>query len=326
MKWWVFDALFHKNLTSKSPLTFSSIHIIASLWNKKGALLVTLTALLVSLSNSLVHSLTASIPTSQLLFLKAGIGFMLCFPWLSRHWIAICKTPNKHWHLQKIIIGAIGNACWLKSLQELPLADATTLSLASALLTALGAALFFGERLRLMTLIALILGGIGVVLTLTPSLSIFSWLAMLPLISAACYSASSLFVKKISIVDTTYVTLFYLLGGMTLLSAPFAFISWVPLPLIDLIKIIIIGGLYCLIQWALIYAYAHANAGYLAPFKFIRFPLAMLIGSFWFGEMVSFHVIIGGILILGACLLIQYTRHDPSHLLRNKSYQEDKTS
>ncbi len=325
MKWWAFDALFRKKPTSKSPLTFSSIHTIASLWNKKGALLITLTAVLVSLSNGLVHSLTAPIPTSQLLFLKAGIGFTLCLPWLSRYWGTICTTPNKHWHMQKIIIGAIGNACWLKSLQELPLADATTLSLASALLTTLGAALFFGERLRLMTLIALVLGSIGVVLTLTPSLSIFSWLAILPLISAACYSASSLFVKKISIIDTTYVTLFYLLGGMALLSAPFAFVSWIPLPLIDLVKIIAIGGLYCLVQWALIYAYAHANAGYLAPFKFIRFPLAILIGSFWFGEIVSFHVIIGGILILGACLLIQYTRHDPSHLLRNKPYQKDKT-
>ncbi len=319
MGWWAFDALFSKKLTSRSPITFSSINAAASLWNKKGALLIASSALLVSLSNSLVHSLKPPIPTSQLLFLKAGIGFILCLPWLSRYWVAIRQTPNKHWHTQKIIIGAIGNACWLKALQELPLADATTLSLASALLTTLGAALFFGERLRFITLIALILGGIGVILTLAPSLSIFSWLTILPLMSAACYSASSLFVKKVSIIDTTYVTLFYLLGGMALLSAPFALVSWIPLTLIDSAKIITIAGLYCVVQWALIHAYAHAHAGYLAPFKFIRFPLAMLIGSFWFGEILSFHVIIGGILILGACLLIQYTRHDPSYLLRTQN-------
>jgi drug/metabolite transporter (DMT)-like permease len=307
-----FDSLHRK----KTPPTPSITSHSAFVWNKKGAFFIIFSALLTSISNSLIHSIKTPIPTSQLLFLKAGIGFILCAPWLFRHWHAVIQTPNKKWHGQKIIISAIGNACWLKALQELSLADATTLSLTSVLLTTLGAAVFFGERLRLVTIIALILGGIGVLLTLTPSIALFSWAAILPLLAAACYSASSLFVKKVSIVDTTYVTLIFLLGGMTLLSTPFVIASWTPLAATDVIKITAVASLYALVQWALIYAYAYANAGYLAPFKFIRFPFSLVIGSLWFSEHISFHIIVGGILILGACLLIQYTRHDPSYLVR----------
>jgi drug/metabolite transporter (DMT)-like permease len=288
----------------------------ASLWNKRGAFFIVLSALLASVTNSFVHGLGTPVPAGQLLFLKAGLAFLLCAPWIIRYWQNIIASPNKPWHAQKALFGAIGNAFWLTALQILPLADASILSLTSALLTTLGAAFFFKERLRLVTLGALVLGGLGVCSVVKPSMVVFSWHAILPLISALCYSASSLFVKKISVADATFVSLIYLLGGMTLLSAPFAYSMWVPLSAWDFSIIASISLLYLGIQWSLIYAYAHASAGFLAPFKFARFPLACLIGIVFFGEMPSLYVVSGGILIFCACSLIQFTRNDPSHLFK----------
>lgn len=290
---------------------------LASLWNKKGALFIVLSALLVSTSNALVHGIKTPISAGQLLFLKAGIGFVFCIPWLIRHWPNVAGTPNKRWHAKKAIIGAIGNALLIMALQKLPLADVTTLSLTSAILTTLGAAMFFKETLRPSTIAALLLGGIGVCIVLKPSMTI-SWNALLPLLSAVCYSASSLFVKKVSLIDSTEVSLTYLLGGMTLLSAPFAYLSWAPLNAWDWAAIAIIACLYCSVQWFLIYAYAHASAAFLAPFKFARFPLGCMFGIVWFGEVPSYYVIGGGMLIFASCSVIQYTRHDPSYLLQMK--------
>lgn len=288
----------------------------ASLWNKKGAFFIVLSALLASISNALVHGLKTPVSAGQLLFLKAGIGFLFCIPWLIRQQTNIVSTPNKRWHIKKAIIGAIGNAFLIMALQKLPLADVTTLSLTSAILTTLGATLFFKETLRPSTIGALLLGGIGVCVVLKPTISIFSWNALLPLMSAFCYSASSLFVKKVSLIDSTEVSLIYLLGGMTFLSAPFAYLSWAPLNVRDWGIIAAISCFYFVVQWLLIYAYAHANAAFLAPFKFARFPLACAFGIIWFSEIPSWYVIGGGMLIFASCSVIQYTRHDPSYLLR----------
>jgi drug/metabolite transporter (DMT)-like permease len=292
---------------------------MASLWNKKGAIFILLSALLASLISSFVHGLGAPIPASQLLFLKSAMAFIVCMPWVVRDWTTIKNSPNKGLHIQKAFFGAVGNVFWLSALQVLPLADASTLSLTSALLTTLGAALFFKERIRFATCAALTLGGLGVCIVMKPSIAIFSWNATLPLMSAVCYTASSLFVKKISIKDSTMVSVIYLLGGMAVLSAPFAFLNWVSLSVWDLTIIFAIACLYCGVQWSLIYAYAHASAGFLAPFKFARFPLACVIGFVWFGEVPSAYVIAGGVLIFAGCTLIQYTRHDASYLLQLRS-------
>lgn len=306
-----------KNLILKSNT--KETRETASLWNTRGAFFIVFSALLASITNSFVHGLKTPISAGQLLFLKAGISFILCTPWIIRYWRNIIESPNKRWHIQKAIIGAIGNVFWIKSLQTLPLADASTLSLTSALLTTIGSAIFFKEQIRITTLAALALGGIGVCIVIKPSMSLFSWYAIFPLMSALCYSASSLFVKKVSVVDAISVSLIYLLGGMTFLSAPFAYYTWTPLSLWEFTIIIAIASLYWAVQWSLIYAYAHASAGFLAPFKFARFPLACIIGLICFDEIPSLYVIAGGMLIFCACGLIQYTRNDPSYLLRMRS-------
>ncbi len=301
---------------------------MASVWNKKGALFILLSALMSSVINSLAHGLNiyganmqainASIPAAQLLFLKASLAFVLCTPWIIRNWPQIRFSQNKRWHFQKAFFGAIGNFFWLTALTVLPLADASTLSLTSALLTTLGAALFFKEKIRLTTVAALFLGGVGVFMIMKPSMAVFSWVSMLPLMSALCYSASSLFVKKISISDSTVVSIIYLMGGMAVLSAPFAIYFWVPITWYDAGVIALIASLYCVIQWSLICAYTYASAGFLAPFKFARFPLACVIGFVWFGEIPQGYVIWGGLLFFAGCSLIQYTRHDASHLLKTR--------
>ncbi|MES2252717.1 MAG: DMT family transporter [Pseudomonadota bacterium] len=289
---------------------------MASLWNKKGAFFIVLSSLLVSVTSALVHGLKTPISAGQLLFLKAGIGFLFCIPWLIRHWPSVVHTPNKRWHAKKAIIGATGNVFLIMALQKLPLADVTTLSLTSAILTTLGAALFFKETLRPSTVAALLLGGVGVCVVLKPSMMVFSWGSLLPLLSAVCYTASSLFVKKVSLIDSTEVSLTYLLGGMMLLSAPFACFSWVSMSARDCSVIAVIACLYCIVQWLLIYSYAHASAAFLAPFKFARFPFACIFGLVYFGESPSWYVVSGGVLIFASCSVIQYTRHDPSYLLR----------
>jgi drug/metabolite transporter (DMT)-like permease len=294
----------------------------AARWNLWGAILIILGALLAAFSNALIHGLARPIPACQLLFLKTTLGCLLCAPLWYKYRPQIRTSPNKKWHLYKAIAGALGNVLWFMALQSLPFADATTLSLASALMTTFGAAIFFGEKIRPWTLLALTVGFVGVVITLMPSFKDVNWAALLPLGSAAFYTASSLIVKKVSIKDEMPVSLFYLLGGMAALSAPFAIAFWIPLTATEYVTTGTLAIVYVAIQWTLIEAYTYASAGFLAPFKFIRFPLGLAIGVLFFNEPATGHTLAGAVLILLGCLMIQFTRRNPSH--RYKTIVEEK--
>lgn len=289
-------------------------------WNMGGALLILLGTALAAFSNSIVHEALKSIPAAQLLFIKSALGFLVCSPLLlgknTRN--GFIHSSNKKWHNIKAICGTFGNFLWIEAIQQLQISDATTLSLTSALLTTVGAAYFFHEIFNKRIFTALIIGFVGVVLSLTPTFNMFSIKALLPLGSAILFSASSLIVKKISIEDRLSVSLLYLLLGMSIYSAPLAISSWISLSIREWTCISFMACIYICIQWSLIHAYTYATASFLAPFKFARYPIGLLIGVLYFKESLSVYSIIGGSCIIISCFLIQHIRNEPSFQHRYK--------
>ncbi len=196
--------------------------------------------------------------------------------------------------------GAFGNLLWISALIALPLADCSALSLTSALFTSTGAYLFFKERITWPIALSLSLGFFGVWLILRPTHAIFGWVAMLPLGSALLFSLSSLLVKKLTLKDSFSTTLFYLLFFMSLISGCFAFSKPWTVTFENLFYLFLMGAFYLLGQWALVKAYAIAHAGFIAPFKFARFPLSIMSGLLFFGELPGIGVVLGSMAILSS--------------------------
>lgn len=288
----------------------------ASRWNMWGALLIMLGSGLSVFSSSLIHSPLSMIPATQILFLKSFIGALLCLPFFIKNKQHIASSPNKKWHALKAVFATIGNICYIYALQNLLLAQVTTLSLTSSFLTVFGGYIFFKEPIRLSSMLAMLCGILGVIITLQPSFAHVCLWALLPIVSAGCFALSSLLVKKISIEDKLIVSLFYLLWGMSFCALPIALWQWHALTLQQWLYLLCVSFCYVVIQWSLIEAYTYATAAFLAPFKFIRFPFGLLIGIFYFQETLSWHIIVGGCLILCGCLVIQYARHDVSFNMR----------
>jgi drug/metabolite transporter (DMT)-like permease len=142
---------------------------------------------------------------------------------------------------------------------------------------------------------------------------------LFPLVSAVCFSLSSLLVKKISVKDSTLVSIFYLLFGMMLLTLPSAAYQWKPLTIEHTGIMIAIGALYVCIQGLLIYAYTYAHTAFISPFKLIRFPAGIFVGILYFGESYAWDNIFGGVLICFSCILVLYMQTLPSFLLRFKT-------
>ncbi len=263
-----------------------------------GAALIVLIALLTSISNSLTHSLPSHLPSSQILFLKSLIGFVLVALLFKGDFKRLFTTHHFRWQFFKGAAGAVGNGLWIAAVQVLPLGDSSALSLTSALMTTLGAYYFFSEVPKKPTLIALALGFFGVLLILKPTHAVFQVYSFYPLFSALAFSISSLIVKKVSITDRSETTLSYLLLWMAVLSLVPAVHQWQPLSGFHFLKLIGIALLYAGGQLALIEAYTYTQAAFLPPCKLSRCPLAIAAGWLFFNEPFSWSTFIGGTIII----------------------------
>ncbi len=282
--------------------------------NLYGAFLIVAIALVTTLSNSFTHSMPASFPSQQVLFLKAGFGLCLLLILRIKDFPKLLHTTFLPWHALKGISGALGNWFWIMAVINLPMADSSALSLTSALLTTLGAAYFFNERLNRWVIASIGIGFTGVLLILHPTSALFTWYSIFPLLSALAFSASSLIVKKVSLKDHSFTTLFYLLFFMTVYSFLPCLWSWQVPTTIILIKLFMIGALFLVGQFSLIEAYTYAAAGFIAPFKFARFPLAIASGLLFFGEQVSLYTLLGGSLIIMSYYFVMKAKAMPSYL------------
>lgn len=267
--------------------------------NVYGGLLIVASTVASATTNGTTHSISKDLPPMEILFFKCLTGLLLLFVVYRKSFFAFFKTSILPIHSLKGACGALGNWAWISAVQYLPLAESSALSITSAFFTSLGGMLFFKERFHLKAWIAIIVGFTGVLLILHPSQKIFSYYAFLPLISALFFSASSLFVKRLSKDDPSQTTLSYLLGFMAL----FALISQVHTPWIwpqfnDMPKLAAIGCSYVLTQVCLIEAYTYAHTSFLAPFKYARFPVNILTGVLFFAEIPPFTTLAGGAVIL----------------------------
>lgn len=265
-----------------------------------GATLIVGIAVISSLTNSLTHSLPVDFPASQVLFFKAGIGFAFVSLWFGGNLRRLLTTKHLRWHFLKGATGAAGNGLWIAAVQVLPLADSSALSLTSALITTVGAYYFFNEVPKKSIIGSIAVGFLGVLFILKPSMGIFQFYSVYPLLSALAFSVSSLIVKKVSLTDPSETTLCYLLLFMALFSVIPALYFWHPITLSMALKLMGIAALYAVGQLALIEAYTYTQAAFLAPFKFSRFPLAIASGWLFFGERFSWSTLLGGAIIIAS--------------------------
>ncbi len=267
--------------------------------NIYGGALIVLSTLASATTNGTTHSIAKDLPPMEILFFKCVTGLLIMATVYRKRCLSFLKTTMLPIHAAKGACGALGNWAWISAVQHLPLAESSALSITSAFFTSLGGMVLFKEKFHLKAWIAIMVGFTGVLLILHLSQKIFSFYAFLPLISAIFFSASSLFVKKLSQQDASQTILIYLLGFMAI----FALLSqvqsqWILPPTTDLAKLAIVGTSYVLTQVCLIEAYTYAHTSFLAPFKYVRFPMSIFTGVLFFAEVPPTTTFFGGGVIL----------------------------
>jgi drug/metabolite transporter (DMT)-like permease len=167
-----------------------------------------------------IKSTAGQVPPGEAVFVRSFFAIPVIMGWLTwKHELSHgLDTKNPMGHLWRGLIGTTAMGLGFTALGLLPLPEATALGYAAPILTVIFAAMFLGEEVRVFRLTAVAVGMIGVVVVLSPRLTLTtvgdaSKLqtigAMAALLAAVFAALAQVFVRKLVHTEATAAIVFY---------------------------------------------------------------------------------------------------------------------
>ncbi|EBA11206.1 DMT family transporter [Roseobacter sp. CCS2] len=262
---------------------------------------------------SLVKAASVDVPPGQAVFFRSFFALPIILGWLAiRHELRTgWKTKNPMGHFWRGLVGTSAMGLGFTGLGLLPLPEVTAIGYAAPLLVVVFAAMFLNENVRAFRLSAVALGMVGVLIVLSPRLSVGASLntsetlgAVVVLMGAVLAALAQVFVRKLVATETTAAIVFWFTitsSVMALFTLPW---GWV-VPSWQVALMLIMAGLLGGVgQILLTSSYRYADASLVAPFDYTSMILALLIGYFIFDEVPTGTMLIGAAIVIAAGVLI----------------------
>ena len=285
----------------------------------------------------------ARIPASPLLFAVGGVGALCAVDAIVKHLGGLYAIPmvlflryaagslfavglwlhhgrpgisgeafRAHSVRALVILGTAGPFFW--AVTQLPLAEVIAISFIAPLLVPFTARLILKERLRPMSLIAGVVGFVGVLIATRGEPSVAgSADRTLPILatlaSAAFYSLSVVLMRARAAKDGAVVVGVLASTLPALMAAPFALLTSA-LPPVSAAPWFLLLGLCGTVGINLFTrAYARAEAQLLAPVEFTALAWAAGFGFLFWSEIPRIEVLAGAVVIIAACLISAREEH-----------------
>jgi drug/metabolite transporter (DMT)-like permease len=172
-----------------------------------------------------------------------------------------------------------------------------------------------GERLTWQRWAAVGVGMAGVVIILRPGTGVFSWPALLPLISALFFATYSVLTRLTTRDEPTFPAFFWpgVIGAviMTVIGLP----QWQPIVGTDAVFLGIYACISILSHWLLLKCYEAAEASSVQPFAYLQIVFVSIIGITIYGETLALPVVIGTALIVAAGIYALWQERKPIGLV-----------
>ena len=263
--------------------------------------------------SALIKAASETVPPGQTVFFRSLCSIPVILVWLGwRGELRVgLKTANPMGHLWRGVVGTSAMGLGFAGLAFLPLPEVTAIGFATPILTVVFAAMFLGERVRAFRLTAVALGMAGVLIVLSPRLSMGADIthaetlgAVLVLMGAVFAALAQVFVRKLVDTETTPAIVFWFAvtaSTLSLLTLPF---GWVVPDLRILALLVLAGFLGGMGQVLVTSAYRFADASVVAPFTYVQILFALAIGYWVFGEVPTLTMLGGAGLVIAAGILI----------------------
>ncbi|AWD22527.1 DMT family transporter [Fuscovulum blasticum] len=265
--------------------------------------------------SAMIKTTSAHVPGGQAVFFRSFFAIPVIVGWLlwRRELSSGLRTDNPLGHVWRGFAGTVAMGLGFASLGYLPLPEVTAIGYAAPLLTVIFAAMFLGEEVRAFRIGAVALGLLGVLIVLSPRLSVLhgaetghaeAFGASLVLTSAVFAALAQVFVRKLVQTEKTPTIVFWFSVTATVLSLatlPFGWVWPTPGETAFLVASGLLGGVG---QILLTSSYREADASLVAPFDYASMIFALLIGYFIFAEVPTLTMLGGATLVILAGILI----------------------
>lgn len=264
---------------------------------------------------TLIKASSERVPTGEAVFFRSFFAIPIILSWLAvRGELKTgLKTDNLTGHFWRGLVGTMGMSTGFAALGLLPFSEVKAIQYAQPVLVVVFAAMFLGERVRIFRLTAVALGMAGVLVIMSPRLTILNEAgsdirlalgALLAFASALFAALAHVFVRKLTQSEATSAIVFYFAitaSTLSLLTIPYGWVYPTPQEAIMLVGAGLVGAIG---QIFLTSSYRYADASLIAPFEYSSILLALAIGFFVFAEVPTWMMLGGVVMIVAAGGLI----------------------
>jgi S-adenosylmethionine uptake transporter len=267
--------------------------------------------------DAIVKGLSLAIGTYNTLLWRSLAGVALSgTPWLLRKPPRPSRAAMKL-HIERGAVSAVMAMLFFWGLARTPMAQAVALSFIAPLIAQGLAVLLLGERLNKGALGGSVLGIAGVIVILAGQAraamgpdALLGTLAVL--LSALCYAYNIILMwRQAQVADPYEVAFFQNVTVAIFLAAAAYWFAKIPgqrhLPMLLLAAVLATVSLF-LLSWA----YARAEASYLAPTEFTAFLWAGFFGYLVFSEHIGLPTLAGAMLIISGCVIAARASPEPA--------------
>jgi drug/metabolite transporter (DMT)-like permease len=205
--------------------------------------------------------------------------------------------------LRSILLVSSTLTFWL-ALMFLPLADCVVILFIAPLLVTVLAAPILGESVGRHRWTAVILGFVGVLVVMRPGITIFSWVSILPFMTAFLYAGVQLSTRILGRTEGALTTLLYSSAGGAIICTIGVLFFWVTPSPGQWLVLVWLGFLGALGHYLMIKAYQLAPASLLAPFDYTTLIWATILGFVVFGDLPDGWTVLGAVIIMSSGLYL----------------------
>ena len=292
--------------------------------NPKGIVFILIAMMVFSVQDGIMKHIYNFVSLYEIYLIRTVVSFVLILLFL-----IITKKPivfKSQYPLltfTRVILFFFGFSSFYVSLTVLPLGTATALFFVTPFLITIFAHFFLKEEIGLRRWSAVVVGFIGVYVTLNPDFSNFNYLSLLPILCALCYSLSMIIIKKTSDKDSVYTQTFTFYIGAIIISTIFYFIigdgkynvsdhpasqfifrEWFVDFNSNILLMTATGVTATLAFLFLFTAYSIASPAVVSPFEYSILFWSPLVGWLYFDEIPSLNTVIGILIIVSSGVYI----------------------
>ena len=271
--------------------------------NVRGILWMLLAVTLLTSMFVVVKHMAEELPVFVVALARTFFSLCMLLPWLVRVGMPGIRTTRHGLHFVRSFFGISAFVFVVFALEDLILADAMVLAFTSPFWSILIGIIALGEAIRGHRIAATIVGFCGVIMIVKPQGGVEPAM-LLALGGAVLTSLAMISMKSLSSTEPPTRIVFYFMFFGTLIMLPPAALTWQTPTLIQFGWLLLAGVLGAVGQEFLARAYDAGEVSIVAPFDFMRLPIAALLGYIAFSELPDAWSIAGTVVIVAAALYL----------------------